>query len=65
LYKVIYVDTTQFGAIEDDLNAAAEEGYKFASVVQITGRALIIMEKKAQAGRPKKGEKEEESGLGE
>lgn len=63
MYKTIYIsDASQFGGIEDQLNDAAESGYRLVDTVQLTNRILLILEQRAAKGRPKKETTEAELG---
>lgn len=56
MYKIIVVDTTTLSSIEEQLNEAAQSGFHFVGILEMTNRAVIIMEKEAspKRGRPKK-----------
>lgn len=57
MYRVIVMDTTNISGVEAQLNVAAEDGYHYAGILQMSNRAVIIMEKDAEQpkrGRPRK-----------
>lgn len=66
MYKILFFDPTTIGAMEDQMNEVAEQGYKSVGYFQTTNRMIVIMEKQLKAGRPsKKEDKDEETKLGD
>lgn len=64
MYKVLVFSASDFGSIENELNIAAEDGYRPIHFWHTDSRLGVVLEYKRGPGRPRTS-KESEPELGE